>query len=59
MNEENELLNLKKLILIKNELKKLILLYMILRNVKILKEFLLNINGKIDRKKFMEVVKWY
>lgn len=57
LNEENELSNLKKSILIKNELKKLIPSYMIPRNVKILKEFPLNTNGKIDRKKLMEAVK--
>lgn len=54
LNEENELSNLKNSILIKNELKKLIPSYMIPRNIKILKEFPLNTNGKIDRKKLME-----
>lgn len=54
LKEENELSNLKNSILIKNDLKKLIPSYMIPRNIKILKEFPLNTNGKIDRKKLME-----
>ncbi|SFD44103.1 D-alanine--poly(phosphoribitol) ligase subunit DltA [Clostridium uliginosum] len=57
LNEENELSNLKNAMLIKNELKKLIPSYMIPRNIKILKEFPLNTNGKIDRKKLMEDLK--
>lgn len=57
LNVENELSNLKNSILIKNELKKFIPSYMIPRNIKILKEFPLNTNGKIDRKKLMEDLK--
>lgn len=57
LNEENELSNLKNAIIIKNELKKLIPSYMIPRNIKILKEFHLNTNGKIDRKMLMEELK--
>lgn len=57
LNEENELSNLKNAIIIKNELKKLIPSYMIPRNIKILKEFPLNTNGKIDRKMLMEELK--
>lgn len=54
LKEDNELSNLKNATLIKSELKKLIPSYMIPRNIKILKEFSLNTNGKIDRKKLME-----
>ena len=51
LNVENELSNLKNATLIKNELKNFIPEYMIPRNIKILKQFPLNTNGKIDRKK--------
>jgi len=57
LNDNNQLSNLKNATLIKNELKKLIPSYMIPRNIKILNEFPLNTNGKIDRKKLMEVLK--
>jgi len=57
LNDKNELSNLKNATLIKNELKKLIPSYMIPRNIKILNEFPLNTNGKIDRKKLMEELK--
>lgn len=57
LNDNNELSNLKNATLIKTELKKLIPSYMIPRNIKILKEFPLNTNGKIDRKKLMEELK--
>lgn len=57
LNEKNELSNLKNSTLIKNELKKLIPSYMIPRNIKILENFPLNTNGKIDRKKLMEELK--
>lgn len=57
LNEENGLSNLKNSTLIKNELKKLIPVYMIPRNIKILNDFPLNTNGKIDRKKLMEELK--
>ena len=54
LNVENDLSNLKNATLIKNELKKFIPEYMIPRNIKILKQFPQNTNGKIDRKKLME-----
>ncbi|MVX62983.1 amino acid adenylation domain-containing protein [Clostridium chromiireducens] len=57
LNEDNELSNLKNSTLIKSELKKFIPSYMIPRNIKIVKEFPLNTNGKIDRKKLMEDLK--
>lgn len=57
LNYDNELSNLKNSTLIKDELKKLIPSYMIPRNIKILSEFPLNTNGKIDRKKLMEDLK--
>ncbi|MEG1256092.1 D-alanine--poly(phosphoribitol) ligase subunit DltA [Clostridium sp.] len=57
LNEDNGLSSLKNSIIIKNELKKYIPSYMIPRNIKVLKEFPININGKIDRKKLMEEVK--
>jgi D-alanine--poly(phosphoribitol) ligase subunit 1 len=57
LNVENELSNLKNATLIKTELKKFIPEYMIPRNIKILKQFPLNTNGKIDRKKLMEDLK--
>lgn len=54
---DNGLSALKNTLLIKNGLKKYIPTYMIPRNVKVLKEFPINSNGKIDRKKLMEGVK--
>lgn len=57
LKEENELSSLKNSILIKDELKKYIPSYMIPRNIKVLKEFPINTNGKIDRKKLMEELK--
>lgn len=57
LKEENELSSLKNSILIKDELKRYIPSYMIPRNMKILKEFPINTNGKIDRKKLMEDLK--
>lgn len=57
LNEDNGLSNLKNSTNIKNELKKFIPSYMIPRNIKIIKEFPLNTNGKIDRKKLMEDLK--
>ncbi|ETJ15423.1 D-alanine-poly(phosphoribitol) ligase subunit 1, partial [human gut metagenome] len=43
---------------IKKELGKLIPSYMIPRNIKIIKQFPTNVNGKIDRKKLLEEIKW-
>jgi D-alanine--poly(phosphoribitol) ligase subunit 1 len=57
LNEDNGLSNLKNSILIKNELKKYIPSYMIPRNIKVIKQFPVNTNGKIDRKKLMEEIK--
>jgi len=57
LKEENELSSLKNSILIKDELKRYIPSYMIPRNIKVLKEFPINTNGKIDRKKLMEEIK--
>lgn len=57
LKEENELSSLKNSILIKDELKKYIPSYMIPRNIKVLKEFPINTNGKIDRKKLMEEIR--
>ncbi|SDP07156.1 D-alanine--poly(phosphoribitol) ligase subunit DltA [Clostridium gasigenes] len=57
LNKDNELSSLKNSILIKDELKKYIPSYMIPRNMKVIKEFPININGKIDRKKLMEEIK--
>ena len=54
LNKENDLSNLKNSMIIKDEVKKFIPAYMIPRNIKILKSFPLNTNGKIDRKKLME-----
>lgn len=53
----SELSPLKNTLLIKRELKKYIPKYMIPRNIKVISEFPLNANGKIDRKKLMEEVK--
>lgn len=57
LKEDNGLSSLKNSILIKNELKKYIPSYMIPRNIKVIKEFPINTNGKIDRKKLMEEFK--
>ena len=57
LKEENELSSLKNSILIKEELKRYIPSYMIPRNMKIIKEFPINTNGKIDRKKLMEEIR--
>ncbi len=57
LKEENELSSLKNSIIIKDELKKYIPSYMIPRNIKVIKEFPINTNGKIDRKKLMEEFK--
>lgn len=53
----NELSPLKNTLLIKGELKKYIPKYMIPRNIKVISEFPLNANGKIDRKRLMEEIK--
>lgn len=57
LKEDNGLSSLKNSIIIKNELKKYIPSYMIPRNIKVIKEFPINTNGKIDRKKLMEEFK--
>ena len=57
LKEDNGLSSLKNSILIKDELKKYIPSYMIPRNIKVIKEFPINTNGKIDRKKLMEEFK--
>jgi D-alanine--poly(phosphoribitol) ligase subunit 1 len=57
LKEANGLSSLKNSILIKDELKKYIPSYMVPRNIKVIKEFPININGKIDRKKLMEEIK--
>lgn len=56
LQEDNGLSNLKNGIAIKKELGELIPSYMIPRNIKIVKEFPTNVNGKIDRKKLLEEV---
>lgn len=56
LENDNGLSNLKNSILIKDELKRYIPSYMIPRNIKIIKEFPINTNGKIDRKKLMEEI---
>ena len=57
LKEENGLSSLKNGISIKKELGKLIPSYMIPRNIKIIKQFPTNVNGKIDRKKLLEEIK--
>lgn len=57
LQEETGLSNLKTTLKIKDELKKYIPTYMIPKNIKILKEFPMNNNDKIDRKKLMEEFK--
>ncbi|MBZ9690445.1 D-alanine--poly(phosphoribitol) ligase subunit DltA [Clostridium sp. M14] len=54
LKEDNGLSGLKNGIMIKKELSQLIPSYMVPRNIKIVKEFPTNINGKIDRKKLAE-----
>lgn len=54
LKEDNGLSGLKNGIMIKKELSELIPSYMVPRNIKIVKEFPTNINGKIDRKKLAE-----
>lgn len=56
LNENNGLSNLKNGIAIKKELGELIPSYMVPRNIKIVEEFPMNVNGKIDRKKLLEEV---
>lgn len=56
LKEDNGLSGLKNGIAIKKELGELIPSYMVPRNIKIVKEFPTNINGKIDRKKLMEEI---
>lgn len=57
LKEDNGLSSLKNSIIIKDELKKYIQSYMIPRTIKVIKEFPINVNGKIDRKKLMEEVR--
>lgn len=57
LQEETGLSNLKTTLKIKDELKKYIPTYMIPKNIKILMEFPMNNNDKIDRKKLMEEFK--
>ncbi|HBJ1647261.1 amino acid adenylation domain-containing protein [Clostridium botulinum] len=54
LKEDNGLSGLKNGIAIKKELSQLIPVYMVPRNIKILKKFPLNTNGKIDRKQLKE-----
>lgn len=54
LKEKNNLSNLKNGVMIKKELEKLIQSYMVPRSIKIVEEFPINTNGKIDRKKLME-----
>ncbi|WP_252231654.1 D-alanine--poly(phosphoribitol) ligase subunit DltA [Clostridium sp. ZBS15] len=54
LKKDNGLSGLKNGIMIKKELSELIPSYMVPRNIKIVKEFPTNINGKIDRKKLAE-----
>lgn len=56
LNSESELSNLKTGIKIKKELGELIPSYMVPRNIKIIKKFPTNVNGKIDRKRLMEEI---
>ena len=57
LKEDNGISSLKNGIDIKKELGKLIPSYMVPRNIKIVKQFPTNINGKIDRKKLLEEIK--
>lgn len=56
LKEDNGLSGLKNGIAIKKELGTLIPSYMIPRNIKIIKSFPTNVNGKIDRKKLLEEI---
>jgi D-alanine--poly(phosphoribitol) ligase subunit 1 len=56
LKEDNGLSSLKNGIAIKKELETLIPSYMVPRNIKIVKSFPVNVNGKIDRKKLMEEI---
>lgn len=56
LEQENDLSNLKNALKIKEELKEYIPTYMIPKNIKVLKEFPVNNNDKIDRKKLMEEI---
>ncbi|WP_294153819.1 D-alanine--poly(phosphoribitol) ligase subunit DltA [uncultured Clostridium sp.] len=57
LKEDNGLSGLKNGIAIKKELANLIPSYMVPRNIKIIKQFPTNVNGKIDRKKLLEAVR--
>ena len=57
LEEETGLSNLKNTLKIKDELKKYIPTYMIPKNIKVLKEFPMNNNDKVDRKRLMEEFK--
>ena len=57
LKEDNGLSGLKNGIAIKKELGNLIPSYMVPRNIKIIKQFPTNVNGKIDRKKLLEEIK--
>ena len=56
LKEDNGLSSLKNGIAIKKELAELIPSYMVPRNIKIVNEFPMNTNGKIDRKKLAEEI---
>ena len=56
LKEDNGLSGLKNAIAIKKELSTLIPSYMVPRNIKIVKSFPTNVNGKIDRKKLLEEI---
>lgn len=56
LNTKLDIQDIKLGIKIKNELKNLVPSYMIPRKIKIVDEFPLNTNGKIDRKKLMEEI---
>jgi D-alanine--poly(phosphoribitol) ligase subunit 1 len=56
LKEDNGLGGLKNGIAIKKELSNFVPSYMIPRNIKIIKEFPTNTNGKIDRKKLLEQI---
>ncbi|MDU5111025.1 MAG: D-alanine--poly(phosphoribitol) ligase subunit DltA [Clostridium sp.] len=57
LEEETGLSNLKNTLKIKDELKKYIPAYMIPKNIKVVKEFPMNNNDKVDRKRLMEEFK--
>lgn len=56
LKEDNGLSGLKNGIAIKKELGQLIPSYMVPRNIKIIDQFPTNVNGKIDRKKLLEII---